>query len=1112
MTDSTGEVFIYRVDSINVTTWKTVTVDLTKAPVSSAGGNADKVLDGPIALTKIYLTRNGSQPPTGTVLLDNIRVVGDGWSVPASSRSYFTPSNGESTSFTFSAGSVGDYALQLKDSSGRVRVLSGTVSAAGTQSVDWDGKDAGGSQLLGVVNAVLSYDSVPDGVLAAQPVSGGVVGITTVAEPVGAAALLLDFEDSGASWKKTAGSVTLGGSTSRTQGATSLSLAYDVSGGPAEIRPVATPISAPMNAFSALKVDLKGDGTWNTVYLNVTDATGEVFNYRVDSMNVTTWKTVSVDLTVAPSTTSGGNADKVLDAPIAVTKIYLTRNGTQPATGTIFLDNIRAVGDGWTSPTSVNPNNQDNFVPSAGQSTEVRFSSATSGDYELVVYDSTGLSRTFRGTAASPGMISLIWDGRSDSGTVMAGSISGRLSNDTSADGTLSTTSRSIGVTPYLTGIAARIEDPNNPSLVGVSADIAYAALPVDANARAKLAEDAFVHYDREEFGWDTIEPSKGYFTWGRSDQTVAAATARNLAIVGRLGFSAHWASSAPVGTPEADIASYPPSNLNDYVAYARAVVNRYKADVHVWEVWNEPNGPLFWRPAEDPVAYANMLKATYAAIKAEDPTAIVISGGLAGFDYDFMEVLRQQGALSSFDAFGLHTFVNNAPEKSQSGTWIDSAESYLAKYAPGKKIWITELAWSTCTPGAGCDSGVTEAQQASYLSRAYLDAAARGIAGIVWWNLVEFGNTNNKLDNYGLVDRSGRAKPAYTALAKVGAALDGTTTAGVIAPTADGGSLLLSDMADSSSGSLVNLNGTTSTLSFGSGRHGGVAGASVAYNFGARGTGVRYDMNYPIVGQPTAVSVWTYGDSTNSPIYLKVTDATGESFAGLIGNSAGPVWKRMSLFLDGSNPDFTHSGGDNDGTIDFPIKVTAITIYKSTVSGQASGRVYLDDLSAHFGPITRGVIAVGNGVTTKAIYSLNSTTATIPVTGATAFLRVGKSATPLTISGGGVSVTYGQDPIFVTSAPGVSAVASRTGDAVTFTWDNGDRSDVSISVVSSTGSVVKTLRTHTLYDSGTAKVVWDGTNSGGVATGAGDYRFRLTVYSLNGRSSTVYVPITRTN
>ncbi|WP_217634484.1 flagellar hook assembly protein FlgD, partial [Herbiconiux ginsengi] len=352
MTDSTGEVFIYRVDSINVTTWKTVTVDLTKAPVSSAGGNADKVLDGPIALTKIYLTRNGSQPPTGTVLLDNIRVVGDGWSVPASSRSYFTPSNGESTSFTFSAGSVGDYALQLKDSSGRVRVLSGTVSAAGTQSVDWDGKDAGGSQLLGVVNAVLSYDSVPDGVLAAQPVSGGVVGITTVAEPVGAAALLLDFEDSGASWKKTAGSVTLGGSTSRTQGATSLSLAYDVSGGPAEIRPVATPISAPMNAFSALKVDLKGDGTWNTVYLNVTDATGEVFNYRVDSMNVTTWKTVSVDLTVAPSTTSGGNADKVLDAPIAVTKIYLTRNGTQPATGTIFLDNIRAVGDGWTSPTS----------------------------------------------------------------------------------------------------------------------------------------------------------------------------------------------------------------------------------------------------------------------------------------------------------------------------------------------------------------------------------------------------------------------------------------------------------------------------------------------------------------------------------------------------------------------------------------------------------------------------------------------------------------------------------------------------------------------------------------------------------------------------------------
>ena len=39
---------------------------------------------------------------------------------------------------------------------------------------------------------------------------------------------------------------------------------------------------------------------------------------------------------------------------------------------------------------------------------------------------------------------------------------------------------------------------------------------------------------------------------------------------------------------------------------------------------------PAFWQPKPDPAAYTADLKAAYAAIKAVDPSAVVLSGGLA--------------------------------------------------------------------------------------------------------------------------------------------------------------------------------------------------------------------------------------------------------------------------------------------------------------------------------------------------------------------------------------------------------------------------------------------------------------------------------------------------
>lgn len=1103
--DGSGEVFVYRLDSLNVANWKTVSVRLA-TPVSSSAGNADKELDGPLTLSKLYITRNGTQPSSGVAQIDNVRVTNHGWTLPVSAKSVVSSDASESTDISFVAGTSGDYTLTLRDNSGGVWSTTGSATGGGSQSVPWNGRGSNGVPLRGVVTATLSYDTAVDGVVAAGSPKGSKVNVLSVRAPASSSSLLDSLEDGGSHWMRVSGSFTMAANSDRTEGDESLLLTYDLTAAQAEIRPDRTPSTSSMKVFNTLAVDVRGDGTFNTLWANVTDATGETFNYRIDSLVSRQWKTSNVDLTKTLPITAGGNQDRVLDAPLTLTKLYVTRNASQPATGSVSIDNIRLLGDGWSTPLA-DPNAASwNFAAAAGEQREIRIEAGTAGDYRLVLADPTGRIRTITGSASAAGVVTTAWDGKSDSGELMAGLIRGQLNHDTSADGQLPAASAAAGQ-PFLTGISARVANEDNASIVGINADIVYAQDVRQMDSRAALAEAAHVRYDREELAWNDVESRQGYFTWSKTDSIVHSAIARNLEVVGKLGYSSQWASSAPAGTPESQKAVYPPRDLGEFVTYVEAVVERYHDKVHIWEVWNEPDGPAFWMPKEDPVAYAAMLKATYTAIKAIDPDAVVVSGGLAGFDVPFMEVLRTEGALQYMDGFGLHTFVDAAPEKSQAITWLEQAESYLQRYAPGVEIWLTELAWSTCTVGTGCTGPVSEATQASYLSRIYLDAAARGVAGIMWWNLVEYGNSNSKIDNYGLVDRSGRKKPGYTALQAVGKALDGHAGLGAAAPSEEA-PVLISDMANSTGWQNVPLNGGTLSTTYGTQRHGGAAGARVEYTLPAANSAVRLQTSIPVSGTPTALSVWVYGDATANPIYLRFNDSSGETFTAIAGSSSKSEWKRLVYYLDGGNREASSGGGNNNKVIDYPITFTGVTIYRSAGLKFTTGKVFIDDVSAHYGTLTRGVVSGGGSTITKSLYSLTGGETMVAVSGSTTVSSMGSSQSVATNSQGRVPVSLSVNPSFVASAFGPSPKTVSAGALSKIQWSTGDRGRTALAIYSSSGALVRTLRTTTEYDAGLTTVYWDGRNSAGQVV-RGDFIVRLTVDAPNGRDARVDAPLT---
>ena len=910
------------------------------------------------------------------------------------------------------------------------------------------------------------------------------------------------YDASLADWYVAGGSGGLGSVGSpKTQGSAAMEIDYDFSSSTQmNLAPLRTASASELSGLPRrFSIDVHGDGSWNVLYLQVRDATGEIFHYRLGNVSFTGWSTLSIEPgRNVPATTLSGNGDGVLDLPISLYKLVVDKNpGGTKTVSSIVVDNLvyeAEVGSTLSIASEV-------FVPSAGQATTVRVGPGEAGDVGLTLTDEAGRGRTFSGAAAGGGaQLAWSWNGRAGDGALMSGSVRGRL-----------TITRGGQVwtygSPYLAGLPVRYEPASPGSIVGINSALTTINTidRATAESQARLMEGGWVRMARESFDWNRLETRKGWFEWAKFDQAVEVARAHNVALVGRLEYSASWASSAPGSAPAADRPYYPPSNVADYVDYVAAVVARYKDRVATWEIWNEENSAGFWKPAPSAAAYADLLKVAYSAIKAEDPGATVLLGGTVGFDKAFLDGIVTAGAWNSFDALAIHTYVAPQPETSMIVSWLDNARAYVAQKG-AKPIWITEFGWSTYTGSGASYVGVSEAKQAEYTARTYLHGARVGIRGVFVYNLVEYGTSaTSKLDNYGLVEAGGRQKPAYAALRRVAEALDGGTTAGLADPNAATRTTV--DPMDATTGWTASpLGGGSASRTSSTTRHGGAASIALNYTFTGSSTGVELKRNLAVAGSPTMFSVWVRGDGSANPVYLKIADTTGETFQGAIG-SLGSGWERLVLFTDGANTNWTHSGGDNDGVVDYPVTIRSLFVFRGGI-GQLSGTAYFDDLQVESGPNVRGVVISRRSGVNQALYILApAATASVPVTGGAAWRVDGASSTPLSVSGGSVSIALGASPTNVLSAAGLSPTTiTPNGDGVadraTMSWISGDRAKYTFQVVSlASGAVVRNVVVDAHADAGLRSVAWDGKLSGAPAA-PGTYRLRLAVLGPDGRTS----------
>ncbi|WP_298815688.1 flagellar filament outer layer protein FlaA [Chloroflexus sp.] len=523
-----------------------------------------------------------------------------------------------------------------------------------------------------------------------------------------------------------------------------------------------------------------------------------------------------------------------------------------------------------------------------------------------------------------------------------------------------------------------------NPSAFGANTHIAMTyPFPDSLNRPADVIAQSGLGWAREEFQWGRIEPRPGQFDWTFTDRAVNELVQRGINIVGLLNPAVGW------GTPDPSDDNIPPDQGSFYppdpqlfARFAATVVNRYKDRVRYWQVWNEPDNAVYWRPAPDPAGYAALLRAVYPAIKQADPGATVLAAGIVSPEPagSFLQAIADNGAWGSFDVIALHPYTDpNSPEEGSIDTvGIGAIKTLAARLGP-KPIWVTEFGWSD-TPSDRTGNRVTDLEtQANYLVRAMVLLRQAGVERVIMFRFKDMQLRDGvPFNGYGLLrygsgqDDYTQFKPAFNAFRALNQQVGGRQPLGL---------RRLSDERvafnfERAIAWQTFPTGNGSIAQSGAQARSGNGAAEVRYRFATGDNDYvsftpRENITFP--AGTTQLGIWVYGDGSSFDLKVQLRDAQGEILQYRLGKIGPAGWQQLVAAINGP----VEQGNRIrfvDGKLDGDITLQAIVIDDDPDSRTGEGVIYLDDLTGFSGPeayaarfaADRGVVevvwAVGGG------------------------------------------------------------------------------------------------------------------------------------------------------
>ena len=299
-------------------------------------------------------------------------------------------------------------------------------------------------------------------------------------------------------------------------------------------------------------------------------------------------------------------------------------------------------------------------------------------------------------------------------------------------------------VTPRPTDLGVNlVTQPTYPSLTyGIQAFLWWN--PVTRALDLEHVRQMNFNAVKQIFAWASIQPAANVPPdWSHADAVVQEVTYRGLEVIARVDSPPGWALDHS-GTPGAF-----PLDLTRWGSFCHDLAAHYSGKIAGYQIWNEPNLAREWF-GRSPNAreYVTLLQTCYTQIKQADPSAIVISAGLAPTgttsptvtrDDVFLQQMYDAGLAHVSDVLGLNAPGYKSPPTTDPGDpsldgqrWQsfrhveDMRAIQVANGDGAKQIAILEMGWTLDTIHPDYSwFAVTDIQQAHYLVGAYQYAAA---------------------------------------------------------------------------------------------------------------------------------------------------------------------------------------------------------------------------------------------------------------------------------------------------------------------------------------------------------------------------------------------------
>jgi hypothetical protein len=314
----------------------------------------------------------------------------------------------------------------------------------------------------------------------------------------------------------------------------------------------------------------------------------------------------------------------------------------------------------------------------------------------------------------------------------------------------------------------------------------------------------------RQQIHWRDIEDRSGQFFWNELDNIVADVNSQGLLLMINVTRSPSWhTANGGDGLPQ------DPATLARFLG---ALTQRYQGRVHAIKIWNEQNlayengGEV---TAEDAGHFVELMAASYNAIKAVDPSVIVVAGApastatnipsIAMDSISYLEAMYRyrDGMLRDyFDVQALHPGGSaNPPETlypdnpssiegcvpAPDNCWntdpsfyyrhLENQRRVMEEHGMGQhQVWVTEYGWATRNNSPGYEFGnlISYETQADYIVGAirYTHEHYPWVSNMFLWNLNftvlqrESGvNPWHEQGSFSIVNADWTPRPAYLAV-----------------------------------------------------------------------------------------------------------------------------------------------------------------------------------------------------------------------------------------------------------------------------------------------------------------------------------------------------------